>query len=68
MIISQDSVPRVDLVGLDRVPGLAHLVGVDGPSGVHCPGVFCQLENSFRSLSNLEFACVLDCFSICQVE
>ncbi len=43
----RDSVSRVDLACLDPVPGLAHLVRVDGSSGVNCPGVFRQFKNSF---------------------
>ena len=40
MIHIPDSVPRVDLVGLDHVPGLAHLAHFDGPSVEYTAQVF----------------------------
>ncbi len=63
-----DCVSWVDLMGLDHVPGLAHLVCVDGPRSVYRPGIFCQFENSLGSLLNLEFAAVLNSVGVCQVE
>ncbi len=63
-----DRVAGVDLAGLDRVFALADLVCVDGSRGVNRPGVLCQFENFLRSLRYLEFAAVLDCVGVCQVE
>ncbi len=63
-----DRITGVDLAGLDQVLGLADLVCVDGSCGINRPGILCQLENSLGGLRDLEFAAVLDCVGVCQVE